>query len=657
MNQTIARDKFRQALPCLLLSCWSLILLANFLPAVPQPASIIGYLWKVELMLAAFLVAAIVLLIKFPTEKFQRLPKREFFLVLAPLLLFTIWSGFSVFWAQSTRAALHHTLLWACYGIFYLLMRRLAAAPRSLAASFKMTGLVVAVLGIACIAEFVSGPEVVSSFFTYRYYKYAEASVTLLPLLMALALKLRSRVSMMFGAIAVIGWLLVLLSLSRTIFIAGFITVGLFFALVFLLRGWRKHLKKSILLLGALALCVFLSQLNFTSSENATLRRFNGNESSQTSFGSRFLFWGMALEAFKQNPVKGVGADNFVSVYRPAREAFSARDPENELLEINEAVLAERAHNEFLQILSELGAVGAILFAWLLAGIAFLFFSLGGKRVSLLSIAALSGIVGFLICSMASSYSFRVPANGLCFFFLLAIAARQWKAERRVPETKPAFFNSPVFAGNAQLAFGLAICASMLVFSAVRGASLMYLQFALSSSEESTAEDYYQKAMRLDGEEATFRYYYGVELFNRGRAAEAVPQLRTAIDQGVATSISYFQLASAQIMARQPAQAELTFAESLKVFPRSVFLRTSYASLLRENGKTDQSRIEFEKASRVSPEQAKSWMTAHTEGVKKLSLQQSHDPGLVKAMELAPSEGIYALLDFQSQFNPNLVRR
>lgn len=653
MNNLINLTKIRSFPPFCVLALWSLILLANFIPTIPQPSVIIGYLWKVEFALAAFLLAAIAFLLKLPAEKFVRFSRKEFFFVILPLVLFTAWSGFSVFWAESSRNALHHTLLWACYCIFYLLVRQLVNEPKLLAVSFKITGLVVFVLGAACIVEYASSPEQINSFFTYRYYKYAEALVTLLPVFLVLSLRSKSKMSLLYGFVAVIAAIGVLLSLSRTLLVSGFISVGLFFALVFIFQNWKKHFKKSALIIGLFLICAVLSQIHYSpGQEKAAAKLFNTTENSQSSSGSRVLFWAVALEEFKSVPLAGVGADNYSTVYGTARESFSAKNPENKLLEINEDVLAERAHNEYLQILSELGIVGACLFAWLLGGAAYLFLSLRRKRVTFLSIAAIAGISAFLISSLASSYSFRVPANGLCFFFLLALAAKS--SRFKVQSSK---FSFSLNLKPALSAFGTIICAAMLVFSSVRGVSLMYLQFALSSTEETQAGRYYQKAIALDSQEGLFRYYYGLELYNRTRAVEAVPQMRMAIKKGFATSISYFHLASAQIVSKQTFDAEQTFAEGLQIYPRSIFLRTAFASFLMENGKISQSQTQYEKALAINAEQARSWRLAHIEGMKKLSQIEAQDKNFVKAMDLKPVEGVYALLDFQRQFNPNLVRR
>ena len=196
----------------------------------------------------------------------------------------------------------------------------------------------------------------------------------------------------------------------------------------------------------------------------------------------------------------------------------------------------------------------------------------------------------------------------------------------------------------------------MLIFSAMRGMSLMRLQMAINGSDKSETEANFQKAIALDGQEPLFKYYYGLHLYNKKQTAEAVPQIRFAINKGISTSISYFNLASAQILARQDAEAEQTFAESLRVFPRSVFLRTAYSAFLKENGREAESKAEFDKALQINAQQAASWQIAHTEGLEKLTKAGGYNKDLLPAMNLTPNEGVYSLIDFQLQKNPDLVR-
>lgn len=635
------------------LACWSILLLLNFLPSVPQPDSIIGYLWQAEFGLAAFLLAAIVLLYKFSDKFTIQISQTEFKWIILPLILFTIWSGFSVIWATSARSAIHHTLLWACYIIFYLLIRHIAANPRYLDISLKCAGLVIFILGAACVAEYVSRTEEIDQIFTFRYYKYAEIAALFLPLFVAMALRNKSAKSILAGAVAVAAWFLVVLCLSRTIFIAGALSLVIFFGAVFIFQDWRRNLKKMAVLGGILIFVFGLSQISFSDkAENTTFQRFGGSEISQTSFKSRFLFWGIALEEFKLNPLLGVGADNYGILYKNGRENYSAQNEQNPLLEINEEVLAERTHNEFLQILAELGIIGAVFFGWLLLGI----LRLSTFKFSLFSIAAFAGITAFLLSSAASSYSFRVPANGLAFFFVLALFSSNFQVlnSDSVEKFSLNFENwnlKPIFITS------VLICLAMLIFSAVRGTSLMYLQFALTTTDETAKTENFNKALAFDEKDAMLRYFYGLHLFDLKQPQEAAANIKFAIDNGVATSVAYFQLASVQIIAKQPFEAEKTLAEGLRVYPRSVFLRTAYGDILQENGKTLEAEKEFENALKINPEQARSWRMAFTEGMYNLSQTQSRTENFVKTMDLRPTGAIYALLDFQRQFRPNLVRR
>ena len=657
MYKSISLKKLSERSPFWLVSGWSLLLLANFIPTFPQPAVIIGYLWKVEFALAALIFLTLALALKYTKDKKTAFTfgSQEIRWIIVPLFLFTMWSGLSCFRADSPRNALHHTLLWACFCIFYLLVRHIVSQPRLLDASLKCAGLVIAIIFFACLTEYLSSSNGVNNIFTYRYYKYAEALVTLLPVYLALTLQSKSRLSFFSGVIAVFVWLVVMLSLSRTEFIAGVICVFLFFTIILAFTKWKNFVKKSVLILGVFLFCAVATQTSILKpQDNSTVKRLTADEGNHSSLQWRFLVWGITLEAFKSKPTEGIGGDNFVTDYRTASENYAALNPENKLLELDGGMLAERSHNEFLQILAELGIVGAFFFGWFLFGIGRIAILISRKSVSVVSIASLAGIAAFLISSMTSSYSFRVPANGVCFFFVLALTANGLRQEKKSEEAKQFNFDflklKPIFVG-------LIICSAMLIFSAVRGVSLMYLQNSLSSSGESEAEQNIQKAIALDTQEALFRYYYGIQLLNRKRSEEAIPQMRFAIDHGIATTISYFNLASAQIIARQNNEAEQTLTEALRVYPRSVFLRTAYASFLTDNGNNLQAQIEYEKALQINPKQAASWQIAHTQGVTKLTQSSRENNNLVEVMSLMPTEGVYSLLDFQRQNNPGLVNR
>ena len=304
----------------------------------------------------------------------------------------------------------------------------------------------------------------------------------------------------------------------------------------------------------------------------------------------RFLFWNLASEfrGFQtESPLAGASARTISLIdYRVrARETFAAANQRKipKFLNLYEDVPARtRSHNEYLQVLAELGIVGIALIGWLLAGIGTLLFSPRRKQVSLLSLASMAGMFAFLVSSSASSYSFRVPANGVCFFFILALAAHGFLQKEKSNAENPneVYFQplNPAFIGCSLL-----ICIALLIFSAVRGTSLMYLETALESSEPAEAEANYQKALALDSREPLFNYYYGLHLYGGKRTAEAVPP-NSICDQS--RHCDFGQLfqsgGGADAFAINTVEAEQTLTESLRVYPNSVFLRTAYAAFLGE---------------------------------------------------------------------------
>ena len=411
MNQTL--NKPHPSFFYVFAAFWALLLFVNFIPVIPQPEVITGYLWKVEFAMAAFLSIALILFVKVSKDKILSFSHREFFWIILPLFLFTAWSGASVFWAESQRDAVHHTLLWACYCIFYLLIRQVVTQPSRLKVSLKATGVVVAIIGIVCLLEYFSTSYDLSGNVSLRYNKYAEAIATLFLLFAAISIGRKTRHSILFGAVAIAGWLGIVFSLGRTQFLAALFAIFVFTLFALIRSGRGISLKKAAIFSFVFVSITLLSQISlFTqNSQQTTFKRLSGDEHSQLSFQVRMLAWQIALENLRQNPLVGVGAENFAATYGTARLNLAQNNPANPNLNVYEDILPERAHNEFLQILSELGVVGIAIFGWFLFGIARVAFSMRGKRTSLLSVAALAGIFAFLISSAASSYSFRVPAS------------------------------------------------------------------------------------------------------------------------------------------------------------------------------------------------------------------------------------------------------
>ena len=120
---------------------WPLALLAPFAPLLPKTN---GLPWRQELVTAFLLAATLAVLARHIWKHATTLSLSSDEIALAlPLLLFVIWSAASSLWAISLFPALHHTLVWSAYLLFFLLMRRAAGNARLLRLSIIGLGVVV----------------------------------------------------------------------------------------------------------------------------------------------------------------------------------------------------------------------------------------------------------------------------------------------------------------------------------------------------------------------------------------------------------------------------------------------------------------------------------------------------------------------------------
>src|SRR5205085_8928090 len=118
----------------------------------------------------------------------------------------------------------HHALLWAEYILFFLFARERLVAGQGYRLISYTFGIVAAVLGILCIIEYVTLPDftALEGVIRLRYGAYAELLVTATPVLAALSICAdRAKGKLLLSLAAGLGWLTVMLSLSKGAFVAG----------------------------------------------------------------------------------------------------------------------------------------------------------------------------------------------------------------------------------------------------------------------------------------------------------------------------------------------------------------------------------------------------------------------------------------------------
>lgn len=396
------------------------------------------------------------------------------------------------------------------------------------------------------------------------------------------------------------------------------------------------------------------SVMLFTEKPNIPIvGRINETNSIQSSNNFRKLAASVSLEMFAMHPIIGIGADNFGAQFNDYRKIYAQKNPTDSNLAAAEGEMPERSHNEYLQILAELGVIGELIFIWFLSGIGLMFLSALRRfpRFSLFPLSALLGIGLFLASSMVSSFSFRFVQNGLVFFFVLAVAAKFFTSQKSRSANSPkiSFSSAQLRLGYAA---GMIACLLLMANCLVRAASAFYANQALLQPDIEAALPFYETSFRLDKDNADAHFSCGMNLFNAGRYSEAASQLQQAIKKGSATSMQYSYLASAQMLSGDRENAEKTFAEASNLYPLSPFVLTRYASILKANGKTEESTAQLNRAMEINSNAAQTWWVLMDQGARAATQRSFEDPvNRAQIMNLTPTNAIDAVIaDREARF-------
>ena len=626
-----------------------LALLAPFAPGLPSAN---GLPWRQELVLAFLLVPTLALFARHVWQRGGKLNfsvQRDELFIALPLFLFIAWSAASTLWAVSVYPALHHTLIWGAYLIFFLLMRRVAGNGRLLRISITGLGIVILILSFACAVEFWGAPNdiPVRSGTLFRYFNgFGEMLAVAIPLFAALALRLRARRAAIFcGATAVLAWLAMFQALERAPII-GAIVALLFLAgtSIFVRRFRPRSLARALILLAAFSVATALLVVPSPLTEGRVLAatRLQSTSATEANTRVRFLFWGIGLEMWREHPLTGVGANNYDVAYPEARAQFSVKHADSDLIAMDEEMLVERAHNEYVQILAELGAIGFLLFVVFGVGLMIAAWRVLRYARSPLAFGATGSLISFALSSGASSASFRWMGGGLIFFLAAALVSHF--SMKRPQAEKKTLTLAPAFARTVTIS---ALLFALLMFgSKGMQATSVAVQGKLASAQ--TAEEVdriFNQALFWNPSDAGVHFNYGVWLFREKRAGEAITHLRYSVERGFNASICYAYLAAAEAEAGDLEAAERTLADAARVYPRSIFLRVRHASALAEVGRKEEANAEYSAALALNSRVARGWRQLICFGRKAAGTAAFRDKSIAMPGELYPENCIFAILD------------
>jgi O-antigen ligase len=610
--------------------------------------SISSFPWRQELVIALLLVITLALILKQAATssnwsiRFQR-TELSIHLLLAS---FVVWGAASVLWAQGWFHSAHYILSWITYVMCFILMRQITVKPRLLRLSLAALAVVVSIIGIASAIEFWSTEPAVYQYglLLRRSTGLGEPFAVCVPIFAILAICLHKwRAAVLCGLAAVLAWLTTLQSLERAPIVgltAGLILLG---AGMIAKKAWRPRPVRAMLLLAVLV-ATTVAQSHTTSSSFTRFQEFKGKDASTQV---RLLVWAIGLEMFREHPLRGVGANNYELAYPEARAQFSARHPDSPLVSSQEEFMAQRAHNEYIQILAELGLAGFVIFVLFCAGLICLALKAIRSARNPLALGAVCSLTTFAISSGASSVSFRWLGSGLLFFFASAITLRF--ASSRIQETKsctrfPALGRYVKASGLVLSLVLLGGAGALGINSAFRGMAVAKGATGLppgSSSDSDPAESLFRAAIRWNPYDGPTHFDFGVWLYGKRRYLESLQHLRLATQRGFNSSTCYAFQAGAEAAAGEGIAAEQTLARAVAVYPRSVFLRVRHAIALAEAGRSEEATKAYETALALDAPAARGWRQLMCFGPDSAYAAANEDTRISPPKDLRPASWAY----------------
>jgi O-antigen ligase len=235
-----------------------------------------------------------------------------------------------------------------------------------------------------------------------------------IPLVFCLMREARGHKRVAAGIAAALMASTIFLSGSRGGMVAFVIQMGLLSAIVF----WRQKSRKvSLALASFLVLGLGLILILGGSELAKRLATIHAETRTEMSGGTRLTIDRDALKMFVAKPVTGWGLGAFPTVY-PQFRSFASN------FFINEA------HNDYLQLLVEMGALGFAVMLWFL----WTLYRNGVRKLKnwpedtngALALATLLGATGILVHSLVD-FNLQIPANAAMFYVFCVLAVMDSK--------------------------------------------------------------------------------------------------------------------------------------------------------------------------------------------------------------------------------------
>lgn len=142
----------------------------------------------------------------------------------------------------------------------------------------------------------------------------------------------------------------------------------------------------------------------------------------------RFLVWQVTMQIIRDNPIQGIGAEQFPASYFPELAKFLSKENANQeykaVLTFINGRNANHTHNDYLQLAAEGGLVYIAIFFWLLASFFYLnikaLFISQSRLWQIRHLGLIVAVIPFLF-DMMVNFPLYLPANSLLLGTLIGI--------------------------------------------------------------------------------------------------------------------------------------------------------------------------------------------------------------------------------------------
>jgi O-antigen ligase len=545
--------------------------------------------------------------------------------LLGPLLLFLAWQAVSLIWTPDKSEGIRILTIWSGFAVFFGMGLLVAGRRAAILIQLSLTA-VILILAISQFYEYSQyGDEMFGVFFSHGITSELLALLVPLQVVIFLSSKDLWRMTLAFFA-AGSGTGALILTFRRGPVLGFFISLCfLLVAVIFRWIDWNKsRLTTAVIvmvILGGTFGYVKRHQIVARLRGAVELQRSTRPEAAELGLTSRLAIWAVGWETAKHNALAGTGNGGFPAAYGSERKHVVDNPAYRRVLEAASAedfdeVRSPMAHNEYLQVLAELGLIGLALFALFWGALLWLLWKQRkqSKEGNPIVVGALAGLVAFGVSSAVSGFSFRATPAPLLVACLLtaALAATRemiadqahargtkrghdkWSPAHTASIAQPAVaFRLPKWAAIAAISLTLVLCA----LSAWRASNVLASQQAQSQidfrfSKESAPlneglVESYQRALDLDPWNAGAHLGYGLLLYQMKRIDESIPHVEFANRHGYSRPLAYLLLAFDYEQAHRVSDASQLLARCLQSFPQSIVTRAAYMALLQKDGHED----------------------------------------------------------------------